>query len=171
MIAKVKIQNGTRTADIAEGISWSLVREIDSDTWEISAPEYEAEQERKASRAVNQLVIAERILEDKIPIDRIPEFAAIFDMPEAGRKYPKDWILREELTNEIFVLSDEVEWAENDRLDEQGTGASKREWAENKRANEGEIWIFEEDNFVPKVAHVTEKGKEPTKAPNIWDKL
>ena len=77
MIVKLKIQNGTRTANIAEGISWSLVREIDANTWEISAPEYEAELERKALKMVAELVIKEKFdtLSEKDKDDLIPLFA------------------------------------------------------------------------------------------------
>jgi hypothetical protein len=77
MIVKVKIQNGTRTADIQEGISWSLVREIDANTWEISAPEYEAELGGKALKKVVDLFVKEKFdtLSEKDKGDLIPLFA------------------------------------------------------------------------------------------------
>jgi len=160
---------------VIEGVVQYTVEQLTPE--EIQQNEYnqrEAERQEQLPKIIEnsvQMVIAKDIINGNIPIERIPEFVLLFEEPETGRKYPVDWVLREGKTNELFKLQEETVWDDDDRLDNKGVGLSKREWAENKRANEGEIWVFEEDNFVPKVAHVTEKGKEPNKAPNIWDKL
>jgi len=161
--------------DVVEGVQQYLI--VDLTPEEIQQNEYnqrEAERQEQLPKIIEnsvQMVIAKDIINGNIPIERIPEFVLLFEEPETGRKYPVDCVLREGKTNELFKLQEETVWSDDDRLDNKGVGLSKREWAENKRANEGEIWVFEDTDFVPKVAHVTEKGKEPNKAPNIWDKL
>ena len=104
MIVKVINVNGRKKPDLPNGISFNRIKEIDETTWEISAPEYEAELEKKALRAVSQLVTAERILDERLPKERISDFAKVFDEPRAGQVYKKDWILRDPLTNELFAV-------------------------------------------------------------------
>jgi len=88
MIVKVKIIDNTRTADIAEGISWSLVREIDESTWEISAPEYEAELERKALKKVAELVIKEKF--DTLSESERSVFMPLFEDNPSGEIKVRD---------------------------------------------------------------------------------
>jgi len=60
MIVKIINVDGRKRPDLPEGISFTRIREIDANTWEISAPEYEAEQERKALKKVAEIVIKDK---------------------------------------------------------------------------------------------------------------
>jgi hypothetical protein len=100
---KTIIENNTRRPDIDENISWSLVEDL-GDYMIISAPEYEAEQDAKLLRSANQLSVAVNILNGNVPQSRYGEFADIFDLPEVGKTYPTDWILKDEENNLYQVI-------------------------------------------------------------------
>jgi hypothetical protein len=177
MIAKVKIQDGTRTADIAEGISWSLVREIDADTWEISAPEYEAEQEKNALKAGVQLTTAERILDERLPKERISEFAKVFDEPETGRTYKKDWILRDPLTDYLYkVVQPQITWEAWWKFDEIAPTLIVRVleedeakiWDVNIQVTADEVWNYQGKEYEVIQPHTTQLGWEPPNVPALW---
>lgn len=71
----------------------------------------EAEEELQALKATSQLIVAERLLDQRLPKERIPEFAKSFDYPEKGRTYKKDWILRDPETDELYkIIQPQVIW-------------------------------------------------------------
>ena len=177
MIVRVKTIDNTRTADIEEGISWSLVREIDQDTWEISAPAYEAEQETKALRAGVQLTTAERILDERLPKERISEFAKVFDEPKEGVKYKKDWILRDPLTDFLYkVVQPSITWELWWKFDEIAPTLvervlkedEKKIWSPKIPVKLDEEWEYEGLIYIVRQPHTTQLGWEPPKVPALW---
>jgi hypothetical protein len=177
MIVKVKITDNTRTADIEEGISWSLVKEIDQDTWEISAPEYEELQEKNALKASAQLVTAERILNDTLPKERGKEFAKVFDEPITGQPYKQDWILRDPLTDYLYkVVQPTITWESWWKFDEIAPTLVERVlkddeakiWAPNIWVNVDEEWEYEGLIYIVSQPHTTQLGWEPPKVPALW---
>lgn len=71
----------------------------------------EIEAETQALRATSQLIVAEKLLNESLPIERIPDFAKSFDPPKKGEKYEKDWILRHPQTDELYkVIQPEITW-------------------------------------------------------------
>ena len=79
----------------------------DNDNYEVEVtkrPEI-IEKENEAIRASSQLVIAERLLDQRLPIERIYEFKAIFDRPVQGRVYKLDWVLIDPTSGELFKVA------------------------------------------------------------------
>jgi len=107
MITDVIIIDGSRQPNIDESIysGWSVIADLGS-TMEIKAtkrPEI-VEKENEALKVSSQFIIAKEILNDTLPVERISEFAKVFDEPRAGQVYKKDWILRDPLTDELFAV-------------------------------------------------------------------
>ena len=112
MIIKVnKIGNDQigYTADIDFNIyekSWSRVEDLGNE-WLVEVtkrPEIVAK-ENEALKASSQLVIAERLLDQRLPIERISEFKAVFDRPVVGRVYKLDWVLIDPTSGELFKVA------------------------------------------------------------------
>jgi len=77
MIVKVITIEGSRQPELPEGVlSYNMIEDR-GDTMLISAPEYEAEQERKALKKVAEMVIKEKFdtLSKKDKDDLIPLFS------------------------------------------------------------------------------------------------
>ena len=112
MIIKVnKIGNDQigYTADIDFNIyekSWSRVEDLGNE-WLVEVtkrPEIVAK-ENEAIKASYQLVIAERLLNESLPLERVEEFKAVFDKPVVGRVYKLDWVLIDPTSGELYKVA------------------------------------------------------------------
>jgi len=94
-----------------EKISGFILNE-DGETYTVTINDPESEaKEMAAILATVQFTAAKGLLDTSIPIERIEEFAKVFDYPVPGKTYVLDWILRNPEDNELYrVVQPTVTW-------------------------------------------------------------
>ena len=188
MIIKVnKIGNDQEgyTADIDFNIytnPWSKVGEEDG-MWLVEVtkrPEIVAK-ENEAIRASSQLVVAERLLNESLPLDRVEEFASVFDYPVAGQTYKRDWVLRDRETDELFkIIQPQVRWEAHWRIADipaivtrfrPADEPSEVQWVANLQVKAGETVIWNNEKWEVIQSHTTQAGWTPNVVPALFRKL
>jgi hypothetical protein len=125
-------QYGPDTSLIPEKYSdrASTLYRSETDDYLVTIQETEEEKTEKMEslKAVYQLVTAERILDGRIKPDELDRFEAVFDYPQKGKEYKKDWILRDEETGKLKVIEENFIWDEiqKDKLKPIGSKPTKK---------------------------------------------
>ena len=90
----------------------STVLNADGETYTVTINDPEAEAKEKAAiLATVQFSAAKGLLDESIPIERIEEFAKVFDYSVPGKTYLLDWILRNPENEELYrVVQPTVTW-------------------------------------------------------------
>lgn len=123
----------------------------------------------RALLATSQLIVAERLLDERLPTERIDDFKAVFDYPVVGRTYRLDWVLKCPTTDELFRVAQPEITFERTWNDFTKFPAL---FAPFRNPNAIEPWVKPDStNPYPKGAKVTHKGHtwESMVANNVWE--